>query len=211
MATLGDLKARITQETLRDDLADDLKGALDNAIQKAISTYESERWWFNEALRNVACVVGSITVPFPADAQRIDIIRAVIGGVRYRMTMRTVDYIEALYSTPQSGQPTDWAALGPNIRLWPTPNQAYPLLMELVTQVSPPLDYTLDTSTNVWTNDGADLIVGEVKLRLYRDYLSVSAQDPRINNATMQRDDAYTTLKADTNRRIGTGKVAPGW
>ena len=209
--TLGDLKARIIEETGRDDLADDLAGALTTAIKKSIDYYAFERWWFNESLTTIPCVIGSQYVtPDPA-VLRIDAIRAVIGGVRYRMTMRHLDWIMAAYSTPSSGQPTDWAPYGDQLVLYPTPNQAYPLLFEQILAVQPPLNYADDLSSNVWTNDGADLIVARAKLRLYRDYLSVSMQDTRIGNANDQEQEAYTRLRSETNRRLSTDTVTAGW
>jgi hypothetical protein len=209
--TLGDLKQRVIDETIRDDLADDLSNALTTAIQKAINHYEWERWWFNESLSTTPCVPGSQYVAVDPTVLRIDVIRAVIGGVRYKMTERQLDWIMAAYSTPQIGQPTDWAAYNDQLILYPTPNQAYPLLMEQVIQVQPPLDFTDDTTFNRWTNEGADLIVARVKLRLYRDYLSATSQDARIVNATNQEDEAYSTLRSQSNRRMSTDRMTPAW
>lgn len=209
--TLGDLKARIVDETIRDDLADDLANALQTCIGKAINHYEWERWWFNEALVTVNCTPGSQYVAIDPTVLRIDTIRAVIGGVRYKMTERQLDWILAAYSTPVAGQPTEWATLVDQIVVYPNPNAAYPLLMEQIVQVQPPLDFTDDSSNNRWTNEGADLIVARTKIRLYRDYLSATAQDQRISNAMAQEDEAYTRLRSQSNRRQSVETVEPGW
>jgi hypothetical protein len=180
-------------------------------IASSIDDLEYERWWFNESVTTVPCVIGQQTVPYPTIARRIDEIRIQVGGVRYRMTMRSVDWIEAAYSTPQSGQPTDWAPLGNSILLWPTPNQTYSLLMELVTQVQPPLDYTVNTSSNNWTNEGADLVTAKAKKKLYRDFLSSTLQDTRVINANNQEEEAYSRLRSQSNRRLSTDRVVPSW
>jgi hypothetical protein len=211
MANLGDLKSRIILETVRDDLADDLAAGLNQVIASAIDDYEYERWWFNESVTTVPCVPGVPSIPYPSIARRIDTIRCQIGGVRYAMTMRDLDWIEAAYSTPQSGQPTDWAPYLQTVQLWPTPNQAYPLLLELVIQVQPALDYTVNTSSNTWTNEGADLIVARAKKRLYRDYLSATLQDTRVINANNQEEEAYSRLRSQSTRRLSTDRVAPSW
>jgi hypothetical protein len=208
---LGDLKTRIQSETLRDDLADVLANDLTTAILKSIDHYEWERWWFNEGLLTVPSVVNSMYVSIDPSILRIDVIRAVIGGVRYRMTERQVDWIMAAYSTPSYGQPTEWAMLGDQILIYPTPNQPYPLLMEIVQQAQPVIDGTDDTVSNTWTTTGQDLIVARTKLRLYRDYLSATAQDPRISNAMAQEDEAYTKLRSQSNRRIAVGRIEPAW
>jgi hypothetical protein len=209
--TLGDLKARIVDETIRDDLADNLANALKTCITKSINHYEWERWWFNESLTTVFCTPGSQYVPIDPTVLRIDTIRAVIGGVRYKMTERQLDWVLAAYSTPVAGQPTEWATLVDQIIVYPNPNVAYPLLMEQIVQVQPPLDFTNDSSSNRWTNEGADLIVSRTKIRLYRDYLSATAQDPRIANAMAQEDEAYTRLRSQSNRRQSVETVEPGW
>ena len=209
--TLGDLKQRIISETLRDDLADTLKGALDSCIKRSIEHYEFERWWFNEAILTTPCVPGSQNVAIDPTITRIDMIRAVIGGVRYEMAQRSVDWVMAAYATLNTGQPTDWASLGEQLILYPQPNLAYPLQMQVLRQVQPPLDYTDDTSSNVWTNTGQDLICARSKIRLYRDYLSATAQDPRLALAMVQEDEAYVRLRSQSNRRTATGVVQPAW
>lgn len=209
--TLGDLKARIIQETLRDDLNDDLANALTTAIQKSIEHYEWERWWFNEGLLTVNCMQGVQYVPIDPTVLRIDAILAVIGGVRYRMTERQLEWILAAYSVPAIGQPTEWATFNQQIMVYPTPNQAYPLLWEVVQKVSPALDFTDNTSSNIWTTTGADLIVARSKIRLYRDYLSASATDPRVSLAMGQEDEAYTKLRSLSNRRTAVDRMEPAW
>jgi hypothetical protein len=209
--TLGDLKQRVIDETIRDDLTDELKDALQTCIQKSIDHYEWERWWFNESIATINCVPGSQYVAIDPTVLRIDVIRAVIGGVRYKMTERPLDWILSAYSTPVAGQPTEWATYVDQIVIYPNPNQAYPLLCEQVVQVQPPLDYTDDSSGNRWTNEGADLIVSRTKIRLYRDYLSATAQDQRVMNATVQEQEAYTKLRSQSNRRMSVDQVTAGW
>jgi len=210
-STLGDMRTRIINETVRDDLTDELAVDLDNCIQKSIDHYEWERWWFNEALVTVNCTPGSIYVPIDPTVRRIDAIRCIIGGVRYKMTERQVDWLMAAYSTPVVGQPTEWATLVDQVMVYPNPNLAYPLLMEQIVQVQPPLDFTIPQSSNRWTNEGADLIVARTKMMLYRDYLSATAQDQRLGNAIGQEDEAYTELRSFSNRRMSIDRVLPGW
>jgi hypothetical protein len=211
MATLGDLKTRIISETTRDDLIDDMASDLNTIIAGAIDQYAAERWWFNELRATTACVIGDAFPAIPAGARIIDEVFLIVGGVRYPLTRRQTGEIDELYATPISGQPTDYAVYASTLYVWPTPNQAYPLLWELISDVTPALDYTNAASTNFWTNGGADLITAQSKLRLYRDYLSATSEDPRIANAVGQEAQAYARLKAETNRRITTGRVAPSW
>lgn len=211
MATLADLKARIISETLRDDLSDDLATQFDGMIAGAISELESTRFFFTEKKATSACVPGARLQPLPGGTRIVDAVWLVVGGVRYRMRAESRDVIETLYAVPLTGQPTDYAVVGPNIDVWPTPNIAYGLIWNLVAVVTPVLDYTVPASANDWTNDGQDLICATTKKRLYRDYLSTTLSDPRLQNALAQEASAYANLQARTNRLISTGRVAASW
>jgi hypothetical protein len=211
MGTLADLRTRITSETVRDDLADDMAADLDRVIAGSIDAYANEPWWFNEKSVVAPCVVNNDHVNLPAGFRMLVDLFSIIGGVRYRMRVRQTADILSLYSTPQTGQPTDFALDGEAVFLWPKPNQAYPLLFEMVVDVSPALDYAVPASANVWTTQGQDLICGTAKLRLYRDYLSATLQDTRVINAKNQMDEAYSQLRGESNRRMSTGRVRAGW
>ena len=209
MATLGDLKARIISETLRDDLADDLAAQLTLTINGAISTFSNDPWWFNEQRVTSAMVMGATMTPIPAGWKIIQDLFVQVGGVRYGLRLLQLGEIESLYSVPMVGQPTDYAVIGDSIYVWPTPNQAYPLIWNLITEVTPPL--IADTDSNAWSNAGQDLIVAQSKLRLYRDYLSANLQDPRIVQAKNQVDEAIENLRSQSNRRMSTGRMRAGW
>jgi hypothetical protein len=75
--------------------------------------------------------------------------------------------------------------------------------------VAPPL--LADTDQNFWTNQGQDLIVAQSKIRLYRDYLSAVATDPRLLGTQMQEQAAYSRLRAESTRRTATGRLQPAW
>ena len=211
MATLGDLKQRIISETLRDDLADDLAAQFQNIVLKSIDYYENERWWFNERRLVTACVPGQDWVPWPTDAHIIDglYLEQNGGNTRWPIAARSIDEFEELSQPSTTGQPTDYLVADDRVRLFPIPNQAYALAWDLITAVTPAL--TADTSSNAWTNQGQDLICAQAKLRLYRDYLSATMQDPRLVLALAQEKDAYAGLRAESTRRTATGRVQPAW
>lgn len=210
MATLGDLKTRIITETNRDDLADTLATSLTTVIQSAIDYYAPQRFWFNETRGTSTCTIGNEYVMLPAGLRILDQLFLVVGNVRYPMSKREMWDIESLYSTPISGQPTDYAFFGSQVRLWPTPNVAYTLIWLSVSDVTA-LDYSDDTSSNFWTVYAYDLLTARAKMILYRDYLSALETDPRLQLAMRQETDAYDKLKGETNRRLSTGRVRASW
>lgn len=212
MATLGDLKQRIISETLRDDLADDLAPQLTVLIQKSIDQYAANRWWFNEKRASVPTVIGVSTVALPIDFRFLDQADLQVGAVAYTLRLLQATEIDDLYTAGTiNGQPTNVAIVNANLYLWPTPNKVYPVLLRYVADVAPALDYTADTSANFWTNQGQDLITARVKLRLYRDYLSSSLQDPRVVAANNQEQEAYSRLRSEHNRRLSSERVRAGW
>lgn len=215
MATLGDLKARIIQETNRDDLVDDMASALANVIAKSIEQYAAIRWWFNERRITISTVAGIGSVLWPADATNslrvIDVLTLdLTGGNRWPLAARSVDEWEAITQPAATGgQPTDYLVENTLIRLWPVPNQVWNLGLRGLFDVTPIV--SADTDSNFWTNQGADLITAQAKMRLYRDYLSATTQDPRFANAALQEADAYTRLRSESTRRTATGRIRPSW
>jgi hypothetical protein len=211
MATLGDLKARIISETTRDDLADDLAAQFQNVIAQAIDQYAAERWWFNESRQLVLTTPGQPTIPWPTGARIIDglYLEQNNGNTRWPLTARSIDEFERFMQPNVRGQPTDYLVKGLLVYLFPTPNAAYSLAWDLLIDVAPPL--LADTDQNFWTNQGQDLIVAQSKIRLYRDYLSAVATDPRLLGTQMQEQAAYSRLRAESTRRTATGRLQPAW
>ena len=211
MANLGDLKQRIISETTRDDLADDLAVQFQNVIARAIDQYAAERWWFNESRQLTTTTPGIQTVPYPTGARIIDgfYLEQNSGNNRWPITARSIDEFERLSQPSTTGQPTDYLIKNLLVYLYPTPNAAYSLAWDLIIDVAPPL--VADTDQNFWTNQGQDLIVAQSKIRLYRDYLSAVATDPRLTLARGQEQEAYSRLRAESSRRTATGRLQPAW
>jgi len=210
MATLSDLKTRVQTELNRDDLADDLADSLTLSIQQSIDYYSKSRFWFNEGRTTTTMTIGDEYTNLPSDLRFIDKVFLVVGNVRYRMIVREMTDIEALYTTPIRGQPTDYAVFGTQIRTWPTANVAYTLIWEYVKDVTA-LDYNNPNSSNYWTTQGYDLITARTKIYLLRDYLSAMETDPRYQLALDQENSAYNRLKGETNRRLSTGRIKASW
>lgn len=211
--TLDGLRNRIITETVRNDLADDLASILDQQIASAVDYYESERWWFNEVRTNSTFTAGGeYQAIAPVGYNTIDALYIVIGGVRYWLTPRSMEDLENLYTVPQVGQPTDYAVFGTNVRLWPTPNIAYQAIWLTINAVTPTLDYTKplgsNTSANMWTQGGQDLITSRVKMNLYRDQFRDS---DGLLLATAAEKAAYATLKGTSNVLLSTGKIRSHW
>jgi hypothetical protein len=142
MATLADLKTRIAEELVRDDMgADgDNEDTLARAIDSAISYYADELQWFNDSTGTASTVAATATVSLPT-------------GMRYAtqvsyseepLTKATLDDI-LIYD--DTGQPSHWAMDGDVIRLFPIPDAVYALSVQGVADFDdvtfPPEHYDL--------------------------------------------------------------------
>jgi hypothetical protein len=206
MATKAALKNRIVTEVNRDDLLDDLATQFETFFQRSIDYYADQRFSFNEARDTTVLVPGVEYVDLPTGTRLVDRVFVLINSTRYEMQKRETWYIEGLYSAPQQGQPTDFAFINGQIRLWPTPNQAWSLIWETVTDVLPPL--TADTDSNAWTTQGQDLIDARCRMFLYRDQFR---DNEGLAQAALAEKEALSRLKGESNRLISTGRVRASW
>lgn len=217
MATLAELRSRVIRETNRDDLLDPAgssetgadAGSLDLCIQQAIKFYETSRFSFNET-RVVSTTVGSDEyVALPSGLRFIDTLSVQVGSNRYPLRMQSYEVIEEWngYATT-AGQPTDFSVSNGQVRLYPIPNIAYPLIFLGVREVTPALDYTDGASENAWTNQAYDLIAARTRYLLYRDYFR---DDAGASTAFGAEQEALSELRNDAARLIGTGRVRGSW
>ncbi len=205
MATLGQLKARVIAETNRDDLRDELAEYLLVSIRQAIDECAAERFWFNEDRITSYVTVGDQYVDLPEGLRLLDKVWLVVGNVNFPLIKRETWDIEDLYSTPQSGQPTDFAVYQDQIRIWPTPTTAWQLIWQDLKDQTPLVE---DDDTNSWLTYAYDLIDAKTRVILYRDYFRDGDGAAAAKIAEQQ---AYSRIKGETNRRIGTGRIKFCW
>lgn len=217
MATLADLRDRVIRETNRDELldapgvsqTDANSGTLDLCIQQAIKFYETSRFTFTESRTVSATAQNNEYVALPTGLQVIDQLSVQVGSNRYPLRVQAYQTIEEWngYATT-SGQPTDYAVSQDQIRLYPIPNTAYPLVFLGIKTVSPALDYTVPTSENAWTVQGYDLIAARTRYLLYRDYFR---DDQGASIALGAQMEAEADLRKSASLLLGTGRMRGSW
>lgn len=204
MATYLDLQTRIITETNRDDLSDTLASQLTLHIARAIEFYASKRFWFNEGTKTGVCVIGNEYAAKPSGLREIDRASITVGAAITPLTEKPLVYIDDLATVTSSGQPSLYAETGDQIRLWPKPNQAYPLGFIGI------VDLTVLAAagdTNAWTNQGYDLITARTKFTLYRNQFKDEAG---AGFAKDEEVEALAKLSGETARRLGSGVRAHG-
>lgn len=183
-----------------------------NAIQFAIAKWERERFYFNEVYNSATPLFSTVAgqelyttsdAAGIATAPDIDELRALINGSRRVLTRRSWGYLEEMSSNPSArGQPSEWAYFGQQIRLYPIPDAVYQIAASRVQRLTA---LSADADTNIWTQDGFDLIRCEAIAGLGRGIL----QDPTLAaqaEAQIYGPRGYLyMLKAETARRAKSG------
>lgn len=193
---------------------------IQNAVQSAISKWEREPFYFLESYQNLFNLVQgqefytAADAPAIATTPNIVILRVLLNSNRYALTKRTWEYLETISVNPavQSSWPTDWAYFAAQIRIYPIPAQALPVQasydQRLKALVNP-------TDSNVWTQDGYDLIRSEAKLILAQEVLHDDGITLRMKKAiygdpSLPSDRGYLyALKAESSRRTGKSRIRP--
>jgi hypothetical protein len=203
MASYGDLKAQIASDLRRSNLPNEIA----QAILDAIRDHDTERYYFNEtAVYTFSTTAGVDEYPITAQPPiqefvKIDKVRAQVGNTWYTLNQYSPDEIEELFSVATSGQPYDWAIHGNNLRLFPTPNAAYPIKILGHYRLTP---LVADADTNNWTNEGKNLIRYSALKRLYAYPIRDSAQNQAAEGAELRECDY---LRRETDRRARSGRM----
>lgn len=207
MPTLEAMKDRIALEMNRADLSGNIASAINSAIQQ----YESERFWFNESrsitFDTVAAQVayGALASAFIPYLVRIDMLSlAETSTSVYDLYRKNADEFD-LTSLGQasSGKPTCFTYSEQEIRLWPTPDQAYAMRVHGVYKLA---TLTGDSDSNAWTTEAEELIRSAAKKKLAMH----DTGDAELAGimAAAERE-AFDYLKAETSLRTGRGRILP--
>jgi hypothetical protein len=195
--TLGDLKARVAAELLRSDQSANIA----NAIGRAIEFWAPRRFWFNEDRQTTVTAPGNEYATYPTGLRVDDALFVTVNGSGYPLHKRSNRWIEAAaQAVNSSAQPTDYAMVNGQVRLYPKPNLVY-----VVTAVGVFDEPALgsDAASNSWTAEAQDLISARARMTLCRDIL----RDPDMAQAAAQAEqEALMRLIAETTRRTATSR-----
>jgi hypothetical protein len=162
MTALADLYSRIATEIDRTDSTT----AIQNAVTTAIKAYKFTRLAFNEVSDTLTTIDGtseySTVEGLPADILEIDTARITVNSNRYLLEPVPHSLIELLDTSPTyTGRPTQYAWFGEYVRLYPTPDAAYAIVLR----------YLADTAEETWATRAEGLIRCRAKRELYTHLL----------------------------------------
>jgi len=201
MATLSEVTDEILDEMRR---TGELTAQVQTAIKDAIKHYERERFTWNEARAVAVTGAGQEYYGLPSDVIEIDSL-TVKDGTSIK-ELREVNYVQidvAQSNTQWTGEPAEYAIYDGQLRLYPTPDATYSLMMSYVHSL-PELSATSDT--NAWIDQGKQLIKYRAKWRLYTDIIN---EPERALAMKMAEQDALDSLQEKSLRLSTGGGIIP--
>jgi hypothetical protein len=205
MATYGDMKTRIASEMHREDISTQIA----EAILSAVEFYSASRFAGNEARGTITTIAGTkfygtdTASPgtLPSDIAEIDQISLTVSGRTYALDRQPHSLIESIDSVSLQATPRDWAWYAGQLRLYPTPNDAYTVTLsyqQILTALS------ADNDSNFWTNDAEQLIRCRAKRMLC---MHVTGDQETANAMFVAEREALSQLKKKTNKLEASGRI----
>lgn len=202
--TLGDLKTRIADELARADLTSQIALAISQATEEACT----HRFWFME-VRGLTVLLTSGSGAYVSDdlSNLIEIDRLVlmVGSQRRTLRIMSDDRLDmANDGTPPQGEPYAYSRYGDQLRLYPTPQQGYTVLIDGLTKGA---TLNSDTDSNIWTDasKGERYIRALAKRQLYTDVIR-DTDKALVQDQLAQR--YREELFEQTHSRIATNEMA---
>lgn len=154
--------------------------------------------------------LGAGQVPY-----QIDYLALQIGTARFEMTRLEPKDIDLLtQSGTQKGQPYAYTYFNEQIRFYPVPSAAYPVIIGAHEIIAAPT--SLSQTGNRWMTDGERLIrcraIYELALHYLKDDVLAGRMwtiNPFNGAETGAVPDAFSDLKRESNKITGTGRVRP--
>jgi hypothetical protein len=207
VATLSDLKARITDDLARSDLTSQIAAA----ITDAITHYQDARFYFNETRNVTFSTVAGQQIYTGSDVPEIpkftvlDAVYVTVSGTVYDICREYPQEIETLSdSSATRGQPWSYSYFDQSIRFYPIPDQAYPVRIQGHIRLDAPASD--GDGNNAWMNEAFELIRCRAK-RLLAAHVIKDMELLQVMDA--METSAFERLVAATSRRIATGHIVP--
>jgi len=206
LKTLSDMKERIADELMRDDLTTNIE----RAISEAIEFHQKRRYWFNETKDlTFPTVSGQGTYDYEDDTlipflYDLDALFVEFSGNNQELRRIMPDEWEVLTSTATTGQPYLYSYINKKIMMYPTPNAAWTVRVFGHVKISAPSDDT--TTGNFWMNDAEAMVRHRAKGILWRD---VIYDAEKAAMAFAAEEEAVRSADGLTDKMIRTGRLVP--
>ena len=213
--TYGDMQTRIADELLTGATITTAQICLE--IQSAITYYQREHWWFEEAQTTLTTTAGQTTANSfpPADWNENESFDLTYAGHPYPLESKSWAWYVAIGgrdTTVGRGPPGRYVIYQQLMYLYPVPDATYSMLMSYTKKLT---TLSAGTDTNAWMTEGEELIRFRARQALRINYASDDAA--KLEAATMsaaqksflsaQEEQAYRSLTRTSVGKITTGRV----
>ena len=207
MASRSDIESQIADDLARSDLSTQIS----NGVTAAIRAYRFHRLGFNEAYRVTA--TASISVDYLALSslsvrfRKIDRLRLQRAAGDYiDLYHRDYEWIMSRQDAQATAMPMEFAIYNDYIHFDSIADQTYTLLIDGIKELGNGSASYSAGDTSAWFNDARELIRHRAKREVYAHVL----KDMELASAAKAaEDDAYNTLKSETNTEVSTGSIRP--
>ena len=203
-ATYGDMQARIADEVQDNALTTQIQ----NAIQTAIKLYERRKFYFNTKIGTFNAVGGqeyygsAANADIPLLVRIFDPLKCSLNGFLYDINPTDDSYITSC----QNGQiitiPQFYSYYAEQIRLFPIPDQNYPITMRYQYRLTPLVN---SSDTNAWMTD-AEMLIRQAAKRVLG--VDVTREIDPAAPISMMEQQALDALDAESRARLSNGILA---
>lgn len=176
MATLQQIRVRVSRKLQDPDNTSRSTGVVDEEINRSIRYYENYRFWFNEDLKTITLVQDQKLVPdLPSDL----LSELQVNGLMLIDAQVKIDLIKLApddffdRDQNQTGRPYYYTYRDNEYLLLPVPQQAYSLIFRYLKTYA---DLVNDSDTNDFTDNAEDLIMLHTLKNMYAE----DKQDPEL-------------------------------
>lgn len=203
MATFLEMQQRIADDLDRTDLSTQIK----KAINRAITFYLKEPFWFKETSATFSTVAGqkaySSTDTSITDIGRIYLVESILNSANYEVDEKDIKWIENMNPNDARGQPTDYAWWQNKFYIYLVPDAIYTMRVWYTKKY---VDLSADADTNDWTTYAEDLIEARARWWLYDRIIMDDTQAGKAKNAEIE---ALGALREVNEGYVAQGKVPP--
>lgn len=202
MSTLQQMRSRIADDINRTDL----NSQIDKAINRAITHYEKNRFFFNETTGLFSTINGQASYGtadgLPSDIKEIDVATITLSSTFIpTLTRRTYQYIQKYNIGNILGQPYDYAWYQGKLYLYFTPNNVWPVTLSYQKSYG---TLSADSDTNDFLTYAEDLIESRASWWVYTRILK---DRDSANDSKAEEMDALASLLGKTDKLISTGRI----
>jgi hypothetical protein len=203
MATLSGLRTLISNKLTDGDLIDPSSAQIDAQINSTIDYYESDSFWFNEAIASLSttadnAVLGSIPSDFRQEIMPNGL-TLIDNSLHYPLKKMTPLEYESVFDDNSKGRSVGYTYRKGQFELWFIPDAVYTVKLYYRKSYS---DLSADGDNNDFTNYAARLIEYKTIADLLRDYRGNSE---RAMMYDVRVEDEYKRTKRETDNRTSTG------